>query len=378
MKHSTRFSTPGNVDKVLLHTCCAPCSGAIVEALLDSGIAPIIYYCNPNIYPYDEYQRRRDEAYRYAATMGVEFVEDRYDHTEWHNTIKGFETEPERRDRCLKCFTMRLTRAAHYASQHGITLLTSTLDSSRWKSHEQIVKAGSEATSYYPNVEFWDYNWRKNGLSERRSQIVKEQNFYNQRYCGCEFSMGHLADSKQILRRAIRERVTKMSIQERLEEASVIATSKSFQSLFQQYKRVLLYWSISSLDEIPTEPLFKAIPKDVEIYLPAVVGREIEIRRYQGEDKMRRGAFGIMEPSGNALTNTDIIDLAIIPGQAFDTNLYRLGRGGGYYDRLLAKLRVYKVGVCYTAQYIYRVPTAPYDIPMDMVLCPTKLKDDRI
>lgn len=189
MKKPFEISAPGGVTKVLLHACCAPCSSAIVEWMVQHGITPTLYYCNPNIYPQEEYEIRKNECTRYAKSLGLEIVDDDYDHCVWLEEMKGFEQEPERGPRCLKCFKYRLLRTAQYAQEHGFGVITTTLASSRWKSLEQIEEAGLFATSHYPDVTFWAQNWRKGGLSERRIQIIKEYGFYNQLYCGCEFSM---------------------------------------------------------------------------------------------------------------------------------------------------------------------------------------------
>ena len=180
--------------KVLLHACCAPCSSAILEYLVESGYAPVIFYSNPNIYPSEEYQKRLSECIRYAAKWGVEIVEDTYDHEAWLSCVQGLEDEPERGTRCLKCFEYRLSRAANYAKENGFPLLTTTLASSRWKSLEQINAAGQKACEGVEGVEWWDRNWRKGGLQQRRQEIIREENFYNQLYCGCEFSMKRLGD----------------------------------------------------------------------------------------------------------------------------------------------------------------------------------------
>ena len=177
---------------VLLHTCCAPCSSAIIEAMMQNGITPVIYYCNPNIYPREEYEIRKNECTRYAQALGLEIVDADYDHENWLCEMKGLENEPERGGRCLKCFKLRLLRSARYARERGIKVITTTLASSRWKSLDQINEAGQWACKNIPPddcVIWWDQNWRKNGLQERRNQILKEYDFYNQRYCGCEFSM---------------------------------------------------------------------------------------------------------------------------------------------------------------------------------------------
>ena len=182
-------------NTVLLHTCCAPCSSAIIEAMLQNGITPVIYYCNPNIYPHQEYEIRKEECTRYAKALGLEIVDADYDHENWLEAIKGMEGEPERGGRCLKCFKLRLLRTAQYARERGIKVITTTLASSRWKSLDQINEAGTWACAEInkipagTDVVWWDQNWRKNGLQERRLQILKEFDFYNQLYCGCEFSM---------------------------------------------------------------------------------------------------------------------------------------------------------------------------------------------
>ena len=204
------IKAPMGETTVLLHTCCAPCSSAIIEALLHSGITPVIYYCNPNIYPFEEYEIRKNECTRYAQSLGLEIVDADYDHDSWLDQMTGLENEPERGGRCLKCFKMRLLRTAQYARERGIKVITTTLASSRWKSLDQINEAGRWAcynldgtrdldagenipgtSTILPQNEviWWEQNWRKGGLQERRLQIIKEYDFYNQLYCGCEFSM---------------------------------------------------------------------------------------------------------------------------------------------------------------------------------------------
>lgn len=192
------IQAPMGEKTVLLHTCCAPCSSAIIEAMISNGITPVIYYCNPNIYPLEEYEIRKNECTRYARSLGLEIVDADYDHEAWLEAIRGMENEPERGGRCLKCFKLRLLRTAEYAMQRGIKVITTTLASSRWKSLDQINEAGLWACSQIngrssaaplASVVWWDQNWRKGGLQERRLQIIKEYDFYNQLYCGCEFSM---------------------------------------------------------------------------------------------------------------------------------------------------------------------------------------------
>ena len=208
--------------RLLLHSCCAPCSGAIVEALVEAyraaGRNPAeemaIFWSNSNIYDKEEYEKRRAEILRYAGLFGIEVIDDDYDHAAWTEQVaKGREDAPERGPRCLECFAFRLMRAARYAQKNGFGTLTTTLASSRWKSLEQVDEAGRRACAMVveglaakaeespaktsaeshqgtaTKVHWWGRNWRKGGLQPRRSEIIREQVFYNQTFCGCEFSI---------------------------------------------------------------------------------------------------------------------------------------------------------------------------------------------
>ena len=149
-----KIQTPNGENRVLLHSCCAPCSSAIIECMLANGIRPTVFYCNPNIYPQEEYEIRKQEAIRFVTSQNLDFIDADYDYDHWRNAMSGLENEPERGSRCLKCFTLRLTETARYASEQG-------------------------------------------GLQDRRNQLLKEYDFYNQLYCGCEFSMKRLEQQKE-------------------------------------------------------------------------------------------------------------------------------------------------------------------------------------
>ena len=194
MKQSS-IIVPEGLKQVLLHACCAPCSSAIVEWLLAHHIEPIIYYFNPNIYPREEYEIRKNESKRHAESLGIRWIDEDYDHESWRCDVSGLEQEPERGRRCEVCFYHRLLATAQKAQQLGIPYFATTLASSRWKNLEQINRTGevaaAKATNDNPivNVRFWAQNWRKDGLQERRNTLLKEYNFYNQLYCGCEYSL---------------------------------------------------------------------------------------------------------------------------------------------------------------------------------------------
>ena len=180
---------------ILLHCCCAPCSAAILEWMLANGWKPTLYYFNPNIYPEEEYLIRKNECTKYAAKLGIDIIDGDYDHSAWRRGVRGLENEPERGKRCLQCFRIRLEAAAQKAKELGFAVFATTLASSRWKNLEQINTAGLEAAANH-GVRFWDNNWRKGGLQERRNALLKENGFYNQLYCGCEFAMRTAATEK--------------------------------------------------------------------------------------------------------------------------------------------------------------------------------------
>ena len=188
---------PEGCSEVLLHACCAPCSSAIVEWLVQHDIRPTIFYYNPNIYPREEYEIRKQESKRHAESLGLRWIDGDYNHEGWRQGVCGLEGEPERGRRCEQCFTLRLIQTAKKAQELGIKYFATTLASSRWKSLEQIERAGHQAEQLVnattsmttSSVIFWAQNWRKGGLQERRNQLLKEYDFYNQQYCGCEFSL---------------------------------------------------------------------------------------------------------------------------------------------------------------------------------------------
>ncbi len=179
---------PEGLHEILLHACCAPCSSAIVEWLVQHEVKPTVFYYNPNIFPRGEYEIRKEESKRHAESLGLRWIDGDYDHAAWLQGVCGLEGEPERGRRCEQCFKLRLLETARKAQKLGIFYFSTTLASSRWKSLEQIERAGLAAQEKVSGTIFWAQNWRKGGLQERRNQLLKEYNFYNQLYCGCEFS----------------------------------------------------------------------------------------------------------------------------------------------------------------------------------------------
>lgn len=198
----TLLPWPNGQNKVLLHSCCAPCSGEVMEAMLASGIDFTIFFYNPNIHPQKEYELRKSENIRFAEKFGVPFVDADYDRDNWFERAKGMENEPERGIRCTMCFDMRFERTALYAHEHGFPVMTSSLGISRWKNMQQINDCGARAATRYLGLTYWDFNWRKKGGAERMIGISKREEFYQQEYCGCVYS---LRDSNRYRRKVGRE-----------------------------------------------------------------------------------------------------------------------------------------------------------------------------
>lgn len=183
------LQVPNQGKKVLMHSCCAPCSGDLIERMVQSKIDFTIFFYNPNIHPTKEYEIRKQENIDFAQKYAIPFIDADYDTDNWFLRTKGMGKEPERGIRCTACFDMRFERTALYAHEHGYDIITSSLGISRWKDMNQINDCGIRAAQKYPNMTYWTYNWRKEGGSERMYQIAKRENMYKQEYCGCIFSL---------------------------------------------------------------------------------------------------------------------------------------------------------------------------------------------
>jgi len=188
-KISTKLQLPDNKKKLLLHSCCAPCSGDIMLRLKESNIDYTVYFYNPNIHPSKEYILRKEENMLFAKKNNIPFIDADYDPKKWFDLTKGMEWNPERGTRCSVCFDMRFINTAEYAYKNNFDTFSSTLGISRWKNFDQINKSGIYAASKYKNISYWVFNWRKENGSQRMLNISKHENFYMQEYCGCVYSL---------------------------------------------------------------------------------------------------------------------------------------------------------------------------------------------
>ncbi len=178
-----------------------------------------------------------------------------------------------------------------------------------------------------------------------------------------------LKEEKKQLRRQIRELKKEIPTQEKERQGSLIFGHIAQSPLFQEAKTVLLYWSME--DEVPTHDFIMQHYGNKTILLPCVVGDDLVLRRFQGMESMIAGEqFGILEPKGEIFSDYSKIDLMIIPGVAFDSKRHRMGRGRGFYDRLLSVANAKKAGICFDFQLRESVPVEEFDVKMDYVITP--------
>lgn len=173
---------------MLVLSCCAPCSCEVIERMADKGVNATIIYYNPNVYPYEEYIKRKDENKRVAKEAGFDFIDLDYDNQKWLEKVgKGRENMGERSERCSLCFAFRVKKIAQFANENGFEIFTTTLATSRWKDKNQVDLVCNDFAEKF-GVKYWDINWRSGNSEKRKQEIIKEKNIYQQKYCGCIFS----------------------------------------------------------------------------------------------------------------------------------------------------------------------------------------------
>ncbi len=174
-------------EKILLLSCCAPCSCAVIEKLAQENLDATVAFYNPNIYPEAEYLKRCAENKHVCQIYNIPFVELPYDNQNWEEAVKGLENEPERGKRCSLCFFFRLKRVMQFAKENGFTAVASVLGVSRYKNLAQVNQAAEKASAE-TGVPYVQIEGRKNGMQDRRTFLIKDLNLYAQTYCGCRFS----------------------------------------------------------------------------------------------------------------------------------------------------------------------------------------------
>ena len=178
-------------------------------------------------------------------------------------------------------------------------------------------------------------------------------------------------EEKNTIRAFIRQQKSLHTIEQLTTMSEAVCNSISHGGQWRLCTTVLLYYPLS--DEVDVRPLIQmAYQAGHQVLLPVVVGEQLELHLYQGNDSLRAGAYNIMESTGPLfpIERYEQIQMAIVPGMAFDAAGHRLGRGKGYYDRLLPQLpQAYKIGVCYPFQFLTDIPYEEHDIPMNEVIC---------
>jgi len=183
---------PAKNKKLLLHTCCAPCSAHIIFALREAKIDFSVFFYNPNIFPQKEYNIRKNELIRYCQKNKLSLIiaESEKNQRQWEDSVRGLELEPERGKRCSRCITHRLEKVARYAFQNDYDIIATTLSGSKWKDPILVGESGEISVKEYIGVDYWSVDWRKHIDPELEKIIGKEESFYRQKYCGCFYSIG--------------------------------------------------------------------------------------------------------------------------------------------------------------------------------------------
>ena len=174
-----------------------------------------------------------------------------------------------------------------------------------------------------------------------------------------------MKEQKKLLRKQIKEEKNRQSKEKLMTISSDLLKQIEKHPHFIASKTILMYYSLG--DEVQTHDFVEKWHREKKILLPVVQGDILVLRHYTGKDCLRVGAYHIEEPGGENYTDYDKIELGIIPGVSFDRQGNRLGRGKGYYDKLLPLLHSYNIGICYRFQAQEEIPAEPFDQPMNEV-----------
>ena len=173
--------------KLLLHSCCAPCSSACLERLKDFFSVTVLYY-NPNIDDKEEYEKRKAEQIRFLKETGwAEFLDCDHDAEAFEKMALGMENEPERGARCYRCYGLRLEKTAELAKENGFAYFATTLTLSPYKNAEWLNEIGEKLGGRY-EVNYLYTDFKKKGGYHRSIELSEEYGLYRQDFCGCRFS----------------------------------------------------------------------------------------------------------------------------------------------------------------------------------------------
>ena len=177
--------------KLLIHSCCAPCSSYVLE-YLSCYFDTTIFYYNPNIHPEKEYTRRVEEQQKLLKAMPlqseVHFIQGEYHPSDFYEQVKGLEAEPEGGKRCFVCYEIRLREAVKLAAVKGYDYFTTTLSISPHKNAEKLNEIGERLGKEY-GVSYLPSDFKKKNGYKRSIELSKQYNLYRQDYCGCVYSI---------------------------------------------------------------------------------------------------------------------------------------------------------------------------------------------
>ena len=179
--------------KLLLHSCCGPCSSYVISYLTNYFDITILYY-NPNIYPYDEYLKRKQEQIKLIneidCSNNLDIMDCDYDNDLYEKCIIGLENEPERGNRCMVCYNLRMEKTAKMAKEYNYDYFCTTLSVSPYKNAEWINEIGEKLQNKY-NVKWLYSDFKKKDGYKQSILLSKKYNLYRQDYCGCIYSKPH-------------------------------------------------------------------------------------------------------------------------------------------------------------------------------------------
>lgn len=179
--------------KLLLHSCCGPCSSYVISYLTNYFDITILYY-NPNIYPYDEYLKRKQEQIKLIneidCSNNLDIMDCDYDNDLYEKCIIGLENEPERGNRCMVCYNLRMEKTAKIAKEYNYDYFCTTLSVSPYKNAEWINEIGEKLQNKY-NINWLYSDFKKKDGYKQSILLSKKYNLYRQDYCGCIYSKPH-------------------------------------------------------------------------------------------------------------------------------------------------------------------------------------------
>lgn len=185
-----------NENEILIHACCGICSAYPIQLLKELNYKPIVYFYNPNIDTKEEFDKRLNAQKQVCDYHNVELIIEPFCPSEYINTIKGYEKEPEGGSRCLLCFKLRLLKSAYKAKEIGIKEFTTSMVISPHKNFKLISSIGEDIASHIEDVEYVSIDFKKKDGFLKTNKISRALNLYRQNYCGCKFAKGHLVSSK--------------------------------------------------------------------------------------------------------------------------------------------------------------------------------------